>query len=363
MDVIGTGSVGQEGSVSAGGVDPDERAPKSPRGGPFGEPRKRVLPFVLIQEGKRWRNLAAVPLARAEKGKRAGLKVASALTEAGHAERSGKLADCCTWLNFREWLLTGNIRLRAANFCNQTRLCVPCAHAAAVRTMRQYVGRTIQLLKAADWLPILVTLTVRDGPDLAERFQHLEGALQTARQRMKDQRRGWGSTEFARIQAGAWRFEVKRGKSSGLWHPHVHGLCLVKRGDFFDLPRLWAEWGEITGDSSNLDVRLTAAGKLMHQRGLTWSDVTEEQSRLLVADHCEVFKYALKFGDLRPADVVHAWEFLQGRRLSRLWGEYRGLKDEAPAGDDRDEPGPYRDVMCQWLGRSYGVVSVYDVDA
>ena len=129
--------------------------------------------------------------------------------------------------------------------------------------------------------PFLVTLTVKDGPDLAERFAHLH----------KAQRELWKrkhciyESSLDGVEGAVWSYEIKRGQGSGLWHPHLHMIALAEVEP--DAEMLSREWHEITGDSFIVDVR----------------PISQDDP---VSGFIEVFKYAVKFSDQEPADTVHA---------------------------------------------------------
>ena len=52
---------------------------------------------------------------------------------------------------------------------------------------------------------------------------------------------------------GVMSIEVKRGRNSGLWHPHVHMIWLCNQAP--SASQLSKEWLELTGDSYIVDVR------------------------------------------------------------------------------------------------------------
>jgi len=87
---------------------------------------------------------------------------------------------------------------------------------------------------------------------------------------------------------------------------------------------LSAEWHEITRDSHVVDVRPLHASQLLA------FDVPDcEIAEQLGTDCQEVFKYAVKFGDMTPADVLEAWKASHGQRLVRSWGSLLGPVDES----------------------------------
>jgi len=165
----------------------------------------------------------------------------------------------------------------------------------------------------------MVTLTVKDGDDLAERFNHLRGCLKRYQQRRRDALKGQKFVEYAKALGGVFSIEVKRGQGSGLWHPHVHMIWLCE--DVPDKFRLSQEWHNITGDSYIVDVR-------------------EFYGETIVEGFLEVFKYALKFSDMALADNWQAFETLKGKRLVDNFGLFRGVvvPEDLTDGELEDEP-------------------------
>ena len=107
--------------------------------------------------------------------------------------------------------------------------------------------------------------------------------------------------------------EVKRGKNSGLWHPHVHMIWLCE--DTPSASQLSKEWVGITGDSYIVDVR-------------------EFYGESVVDGFLEVFKYALKFSDMELADNWEAFQTLKAKRLVDNFGLFRGVQVPDDLTDD-----------------------------
>ena len=76
-------------------------------------------------------------------------------------------------------------------------LCPFCAAIRASRAIR-YVERIDQVLQENRKLkPVLITLTVKNGSDLAERSEHLMKSFRTLLERRRDYlKKGWGYSEF-----------------------------------------------------------------------------------------------------------------------------------------------------------------------
>jgi hypothetical protein len=235
-------------------------------------------------------------------------------------DRLGKLRkaldDCGNYALFRDYYTIGQTRLESICTCKKHLICPLCAIRRGAKALKVYLAR-VQALREADksLQAFLVTLTVKNGDDLGERFKHLAGSLRTYHKRRKGKgQRG----EVLKASSAVWSYEfTNRGKG---WHPHVHAiwLCHEKPDEF----KLSAEWRELTGDSYIVDVR-----------PLDDSDP--------VGAFCEVFKYALKFSDLDNPLRLHAYRTLRGKRLQDSFGELRGLDVEPGEGDDLLEDLPY----------------------
>ncbi len=257
---------------------------------------------------------------RYSKAKKGALDVgdymASLPLEQGLAKRADRLRSCGDYLVFRHYYTVDKVRLHGARLCMQHLLCPLCAIRRGCKAMTRYLARW-EVIKADKpaLRPFLVTLTVRDGPDLAERFNHLHKAQ---RELWKRKQRGRGSV-LDGVVGAVWSYEIKRGSGSGEWHPHLHMIALAEQQP--DQAELRAEWLSITGDSFMCDVRPI--------------DPDDQ-----IGGFLEVFKYAVKFSDQPPADTVHAFRILKGKRLLDSAGLFRGvvvpdeLNDDAEGFDD-----------------------------
>lgn len=242
-----------------------------------------------------------------------------------------RVNKCGSYLLFRHYLEPDLVRLHAAEFCKKHLLCPLCAIRRGAKALDAYLTRweVIRTEKAA-LRPFLVTLTVKDGPDLAERFRHLKGSFQRLQRRANRQR---GNSAWEAVKGAVWSYEVKKGKGSGAWHPHLHAIALCEAPP--SQARLSREWHELTGDSFIVDVRPIEG------------DPAE--------GFMEVFKYAVKFADMTPAQTVEAWRTLRGIRLLDSGGLFRGV--EVPE-ELTDEPleGPFVEWLYRWFqGRGYGI--------
>ena len=217
-----------------------------------------------------------------------------------------RLRSCGDYLVFRHFFTVDQVKLHAASLCMQHLLCPLCAIRRGAKALKAYLDRwdAIRAEKPA-LRPFLVTLTVKDGSDLLERFQHLHKAQ---RELWKRKQRGRGSC-LDGVEGAVWSYEVKRGSGSGQWHPHLHMIALAENQP--DQEELASEWHNITGDSFVVDVR----------------PISPDDP---VSGFIEVFKYAVKFSEQEPADTVAAFLTLRGKRLLASAGCFRGV--ELPEG-------------------------------
>ena len=222
-----------------------------------------------------------------------------------------KLAHCGDALAYRRKFFpngkTVDVKFHSER-CGLHLLCPFCAAFRSRQVLKRYAKRCDALMaeRPGELQAFMLTFTVKNGPDLVERFEHLTGSL---RRLLVHVSRG-RSSEFSALLGGAYGVEVKRGKGSGLWHPHVHMLALVPAGHRFDFRACKREWLSWTGDSDVLNVA-----------ALTLNDEGSYSSSMR-----EVFKYTTSFkaSDMSDVDRFYTHAHLKGRRL---FGNFGLLRD------------------------------------
>jgi len=260
------------------------------------------------------------------------------------------LHNCGEYLRFNHYFTIDEYRLVEACFCKQHFICPLCAIRRASKYVAAYVPK-FEFLKAQGyWRFYFVTLTVKDGPVLQERVEHLVRSYNRLRERGRDCARGKCSSVWGVVDGSVAAVEVTKGAGSGEWHPHLHLVVAAVEPlpTVEESPGVWrcrkleAEWLAITGDSSVVDVR-----PFSHHQ-------TAEKS------FCEMFKYALKLSSLSLEDNWTAAQTLAGRKLVRPSGVFVGvavpeeLTDELPLEDL-----PYVSLLYQWIPQAgYSVAEV-----
>ncbi len=269
------------------------------------------------------------------KAKRSALDVAEYMGQTpksqGLEQYSKRVKGCGDYLVFRHYFTVDQVKLHGASLCMKHLLCPLCAIRRGAKSLRAYLDR-FELVRAdrPHLRPFLVTLTVKDGPDLGERFDHLH---KSQRELWKRKQRGRGSA-LDGVQGAVWSYEVKRGSGSGVWHPHLHMIALAEHQP--DQEALSAEWRNITGDSFIVDVR----------------PIDQDDP---ATGFVEVFKYAVKFSDQEPADTVHAFQTLRGKRLLASAGCFRGVPEPEGLLDDTEalEGLPFVTLFYRYLAKGY----------
>jgi hypothetical protein len=239
-------------------------------------------------------------IARYSMAKKRALEMCQYSAKEGLKKESQRLSECGEYLVFRSYYTVNKIRLHAARFCKQHLICPLCAIRRGAKALKSYLDRYQVIMNAeGDLKPYLVTFTVKNGPDLLERFQHLRRNLQRLH---KCRTRGRNESEVEKASAGVWSYELTNNGEG--WHPHVHCIWLSKEAP--DQKKLSDQWLKLTGDSFIVDVRPITGD---HVQGFL-----------------EVFKYAVKFSGLSLADNLHAYRSLKGERMLATFGGFRGVE-------------------------------------
>ena len=166
-----------------------------------------------------------------------------------------KLSECGNYLLFKNYFTVGEIRLSKMQTCQQHLLCPFCAALRASKSMQKYLERIDQVLQENRKLkPVLITLTVKNGSDLAERSEHLMKSFRALLERRRDyEKKGRGFNEFCKVQGAMYSYENTFNEKTDEWHPHIHMFALVDQ--WIDQQEFSEYWHSITGDSMVLDVR------------------------------------------------------------------------------------------------------------
>ena len=241
-----------------------------------------------------------------------------------------RIQHCGDHLVFRHYYTEDQIRLSHAKFCMKHLLCPLCAIRRGAKLLGRYLDR-FEALKAENGSlrAYMVTFTVKDGPDLKERFNHLQKSLKYYHKLRHAPNR---ACEAKKAEGAVWSYEIKRGKNSDLWHPHAHAIWLCSTPP--DQSTISKQWHDITKDSFIVDVR----------------EIDQVEP---VTGFLEVFKYAVKFSDQPLPDTWHCFQTLTGKRLIGSFGSFYGIPEPDDLLDDPLEGKPFVEYFFQFVGGSY----------
>ena len=250
---------------------------------------------------------------------------------------SNRLGRCGNYLKFHHYYTVGKVRLASARFCKQHLICPLCAIRRGAKTLQAYTERYQAIMtEHPSWRLSMITVTVKNGDNLKERFEHLQQSMQRVFERRRDWlKKGRGLTEWRKVHGYVGTYEVtNQGKG---WHPHAH--IMVLHTESFNYAALKAEWFDITGDSHVLNV----------------TPAKHPESPEI--DFLEVFKYAVKFSDLTPADNVTAFLTLRKHRLLFSGGAFRGVEVPESLEDETLDDLPYVELMYRYTLGQYRLTS------
>jgi hypothetical protein len=124
-----------------------------------------------------------------------------------------RLAQCGDYLVFKQFYTVGKVRLTAANFCMVHLLCPLCAIRRGSKSLEAYVKR-FEIIKAEKpFLKLsMLTLTVKNGDDLGERFKHLKKSVSTVLEQRRKTLKGYAGyhSEFAKIAGLVGSIEITK---------------------------------------------------------------------------------------------------------------------------------------------------------
>lgn len=285
---------------------------------------------------------------------------ATGLTRSDLIDKIERFRHCCDVLEIRTptpdpaALVGQNLEVHNASFCRQHLVCPLCAARVQNKRRRRFAIPIKEA--AANFLhAYILTWTIKDGPDLAERLGHLKDSLSRFRRMGQRRKAGHSAGEFSKVRAGLVSYEIKRGEGSGQWHVHAHGLVFTNQAFDYQVydrekkreiqkdcrrrglptkPALdgavlqWAdlggrqvpvskitgEWLTATADSISLDVSKVEGNP----------DQVYNQAR-------EVLKYVSKLNGHRAQDIADIVADTFNKRFLNTYGSFRSVSDSLAA--------------------------------
>lgn len=251
------------------------------------------------------------------------------------------LGCCAQWMKFHHYYTVGKVRLAKIRTCKKHLLCPLCAIRRGAKSVAAYLERFKVIMAEKPKLrPYLLTLTVKNGHDLDERFSHLVKSFRTYQNRRRSYfKTGRGFNELCKAEGACFSYEVSHGKDG--FHPHVHMIVMVDPANPIDFnpkrpkdSQLSKEWHDITGDSFIVDCR----------------PICQEDP---ATGFVEVFKYALKMSSMETWAQVQAYFALKGKRMTGAFGCFWGVKVPESDADELLDDLPYVEMFYRYTANGY----------
>lgn len=224
----------------------------------------------------------------------------SRIDQADKKNYFSKLKNCRSWAMFQRNEETGKVKVTSEH-CG-LRWCPLCAKSRQGRIMNEVTNWFKGVYK-----PVLLTLTLKHSPaPLKHQIYYLYKDFKKLRNRKIFRKAS---------QGGIWFFHIKRSKSDGLWHPHLH--CLMD-SDFIPKVPLSKVWSQITGGSY-----------IVHLKTVTNPRNSVSHAARYSAEPCDM-------AELSESDATEVFYALHGKRLAGTWGTAKCINLRKPKAEDKE---------------------------
>jgi len=227
---------------------------------------------------------------------------------------------CGSWLEFRNYYKVDITKLSSANFCKKDKLCPACAMRRAskqVKKVYDYFQENPELKKKY-WYYIVLPVKHNSSEDFETVFNRAKDGLKSLRKSINNNKRGKGRESFfSQFNGLFYSFEVTKTKNG--WNNHINLLCCAdkeiqgirKKGKTFIHNDIMRDWKKYTDNES-------------YVHSINKIDISNEDS--LIKNLLEIFKYSLKFQDLKNEDLLEVYEKTYKKRLLGSFGSLYGIK-------------------------------------
>ena len=246
-----------------------------------------------------------------------------------------RIKDCGTYLEYRRYLETQELRLNRSNFC-KVRLCPMCSWRRSLKIFGQTSKVMNRALEEKEYRFLFLTLTCKnvDGEYLSNQIDELFKAFtkMTRRKIFKQSVKGW----FRALEVT--HNLDKNSNNYDTYHPHFHMVLMVNKNYFTDnkIYISHEKWAELWKSCMEVDYEPLVNIK-------TFKSGTKEETEKSVA---EVAKYTVKDDDLIIKDengqvdeeltddaVFILDKALANRRLVAFGGKLRDIQKELKLDD------------------------------
>lgn len=245
------------------------------------------------------------------------------------------IKDCGSWLIFRNYYRKCEIKFHSTNYCRKDKLCSACAARRAFKQIQKidtYLEENPKL-KNKHWYFIVLPVKHDKSESFEIVFERLRTAMQNMRTRIKTNKRTKKKSFFSKFEGMFYSYEITKSKNG--WNCHVNLLCMSD--EHIDTLNnrnedLMNEWIHYTDNDSYINF-------------IKKIDMSEVDSK---RNLFEVFKYIMKFQDLKNEDLATVYQYTHKKRMLGGLGCFYGIKIEEVELSETD-----RDLDDYFIQMSY----------
>jgi len=235
--------------------------------------------------------------------------------------RSMRIRECCNQVSFRRYLETGDVQLVWANFCKYDRICIACATKRAMRMIKKFKqGIEDHNLYNKKRYYIVLTINHKKEDTLSDLMDRLMLYKERLARAYRNSKRDWQKTKsfFNQFDGMVISIEVAHKWPSGR-HPHINILACSDT----DIP---TEKKYIRGETNPIlqNERKTMTDGTSYVHNIR--KITTKTDHFTRSGIGEVFKYAIKFSDLKVWQLAEVMNIQHNRKYHffATYGLFRG---------------------------------------
>lgn len=239
-------------------------------------------------------------------------------------DKKKNLLECGSYLLFRDYYRISKVKLHNANFCGVDKLCPFCASRRAYKQqtkIEKYFDTNPDILKR-NWFYIVLPVKHEINETLETVFNRLRVGLKKIRFAINNNKASKGKTSFFSQFDGLF-YSIETTYSQNGWNVHCNILCCSSTPFDYDLIEKIDKNGKKSFHSAELSLEWEKyTGSYVHNISRLSFQTPEDIRKNLL----EIFKYSVKFSELKSEYLFDFYLFTQTKRLLGAMGCFYGLK-------------------------------------
>lgn len=253
-----------------------------------------------------------------------------------------KVDDCMALVNLYQCQDCGMLHFDSALYC-KNKLCPICAYLRARKYMSVLVPRFNRMLKSGFKINFL-TLTIKDTKTLSEGLNILKKAWRYMTHQDIFSKHVFNSMFIG----GIYAIEIKKGKYSGLWHPHIH-LLVVKDHFSKDFDLIKGLWEMACQKVVNTNEKIGSVDirGVKNKNNRYTNNIDDLESITSAVVECVKYVTKFSFDNFSSFDLLELCNNLYNSRLFSTFGCMRESEDEDI---DKDYKEVVKKLVCSNCG-------------